>query len=444
MHTCKLEDHLSNICSKIVLPCINSIYGCNRRLRRYNLGLHLKKCPASLVVCSREWNRQVLSTESKSEMKKLSKSYVALQELKGEMEKLDLQFARSDQNLVMDSYKYSRVHRNSQRTEIHPAHPLLPLRKVFKKSASPVFVIPDDDAVDDSSDEENRAKHLHTLGNPDSNFKKFKMVKRYPKKVNEVLKQCNLMIDSEVECIPEIPKGENIRKIANGGTIYTRRCLRVFRRDEYADHQRSQHENTLNSLSELVVRCPNWSRGCTFTCSRLKPKKGKIRFSNYLDAFVSTSDTVLHPTTPALHHLMNALPTIVQYLPSSSIRSLSQTCRSFRANILENCENRGMIEVIWKKLDGVGWVEAGTKCSFSIADHAIEMEWKPANELCEHLSECPYRDTYTFRKERVNVLIREHFETTENVLQKYFRESYELIADDLNALRPPDLSSEEY
>ncbi|VUZ56621.1 unnamed protein product [Hymenolepis diminuta] len=57
MHKCKLGDHMSYICPLAEVPCICASFGCPRRMKRYLLGKHLIKCPASIVHCTVEWNR---------------------------------------------------------------------------------------------------------------------------------------------------------------------------------------------------------------------------------------------------------------------------------------------------------------------------------------------------------------------------------------------------
>lgn len=48
---------MSYICPLAEVPCICASFGCPRRMKRYLLGKHLIKCPASIVHCTVEWNR---------------------------------------------------------------------------------------------------------------------------------------------------------------------------------------------------------------------------------------------------------------------------------------------------------------------------------------------------------------------------------------------------
>lgn len=55
-HVCKLREHLL-LCPNVKVPCINSVNGCSAWLLRGEMGTHLRRCPASVVHCTMEWNR---------------------------------------------------------------------------------------------------------------------------------------------------------------------------------------------------------------------------------------------------------------------------------------------------------------------------------------------------------------------------------------------------
>ena len=67
MHVCKMEDHLT-ICLNAIQPCTNFSYGCPYKFRRKNINQHLQICPASVVVCTMEWNRKPLDLQSTHRM----------------------------------------------------------------------------------------------------------------------------------------------------------------------------------------------------------------------------------------------------------------------------------------------------------------------------------------------------------------------------------------
>ncbi|KAK6759938.1 hypothetical protein RB195_021476 [Necator americanus] len=198
------------------------------------------------------------------------------------------------------------------------------------------------------------SQHLHTLGNESAKYDQIKRVKKRERKMDEFHKIYDLQINFAPESMPEfLVRGENIAFIRAGGSLYTRRCLKTFRRTEYADHHVSQHVRSIDSLSDLVVRCPNWMRGCLFYTKRLTPKSGKIR----------------------------------------ALRSVVFAC----------AKDRSMVSLVWEKCDGC-WVESGIAIDFSVADKTPEYVWEPAQELCNHLSNCTYRDVVEYPEERVPVL----------------------------------------
>jgi F-box protein 30 len=55
-HECKDDEHV-NLCPNVKVFCINNVNGCPLLLPRNQLGIHLEKCPASVVCCTMEWNR---------------------------------------------------------------------------------------------------------------------------------------------------------------------------------------------------------------------------------------------------------------------------------------------------------------------------------------------------------------------------------------------------
>ena len=58
LHQCKLVDH-QEVCSHRVVPCTNAVYGCVSEVKRYELLNHIKRCPASTIVCKCSWTRGI-------------------------------------------------------------------------------------------------------------------------------------------------------------------------------------------------------------------------------------------------------------------------------------------------------------------------------------------------------------------------------------------------
>ena len=64
MHSCKMADH-KTVCQKIKVPCINAGYGCPAILPREKVKCHLEVCPASVTMCTMEWNRSPIYSKSR-------------------------------------------------------------------------------------------------------------------------------------------------------------------------------------------------------------------------------------------------------------------------------------------------------------------------------------------------------------------------------------------
>ena len=51
MHECKVQEHLEDMCSRSLVPCVNATFGCELKMERRKLGAHVQHCPASVLVC---------------------------------------------------------------------------------------------------------------------------------------------------------------------------------------------------------------------------------------------------------------------------------------------------------------------------------------------------------------------------------------------------------
>ena len=66
-HACKEEEHLQ-LCSRVVVPCVNSQHGCPFSFDRRKLNSHLGHCPANVVCCSHVWFRRNRKEREEGEM----------------------------------------------------------------------------------------------------------------------------------------------------------------------------------------------------------------------------------------------------------------------------------------------------------------------------------------------------------------------------------------
>lgn len=99
-HQCKLEDHIE-LCQNSVVSCINENYGCPVEVQRNKMSLHLKTCPANIIICTMEWNRRDCGSLIMPENHK-----VVLQEMKGTASvdhDFDIACAAHDQQILLET-----------------------------------------------------------------------------------------------------------------------------------------------------------------------------------------------------------------------------------------------------------------------------------------------------------------------------------------------------
>ncbi|XP_054611730.1 F-box only protein 40-like [Dunckerocampus dactyliophorus] len=108
-HLCKEEEHLL-LCPKVSVPCLNAAYGCPVQLRRSQQAGHLQVCPASVVVCSMEWNRWPASDAHSHPNPELHWNLLReRQQGVGQDQDLDLALALKDQDHLFHSLKMRKL-----------------------------------------------------------------------------------------------------------------------------------------------------------------------------------------------------------------------------------------------------------------------------------------------------------------------------------------------
>ncbi|CAB3400911.1 unnamed protein product [Caenorhabditis bovis] len=74
LHSCKIPDHVENICRKSTIKCPNFTYGCPHKFMRFKMSSHLENCPCSVVVCGRERSRKAQNKSNTTMLKNWGKS----------------------------------------------------------------------------------------------------------------------------------------------------------------------------------------------------------------------------------------------------------------------------------------------------------------------------------------------------------------------------------
>lgn len=167
LHECKLAEHQDHTCSSLTVPCINSAYGCPRRLPRSKLGSHLARCPASVVTCSLEWNRLHKNPGDKGAI--AAPNYSTLNE-SNSSDLLDLSLAARDQRLLKEALNLPPRLRRTLRNDYTKNFPAVPLAQ---RPSSIVQQSPNEmdqstgslDFLDEDNDIENNRSEYHVPGN---------------------------------------------------------------------------------------------------------------------------------------------------------------------------------------------------------------------------------------------------------------------------------------
>ncbi|XP_061817491.1 F-box only protein 40-like [Nerophis lumbriciformis] len=106
-HLCKEEGHLL-LCPNVSIPCLNAPYGCPAQLRRSQQASHLQACPASVVVCSVEWNRWPANDAHSHPNPELHRNLLSERQ-QGVGQHLDLALALKDQDRLFHSLKMRKL-----------------------------------------------------------------------------------------------------------------------------------------------------------------------------------------------------------------------------------------------------------------------------------------------------------------------------------------------
>ena len=143
-HACKQSEHALS-CLALKVPCINQCNGCPVMVCRSKLGVHLKRCPASVVVCPGEWNRwPVYSQERKARVP------FTQQNLHAKYGQLDVALALRDQRMLNDAMTMPRRVRQSLRNNLTQRFPAVPLGE--RRTTSDTTLTNQESFSDDDSD----------------------------------------------------------------------------------------------------------------------------------------------------------------------------------------------------------------------------------------------------------------------------------------------------
>lgn len=204
-------------------------------------------------------------------------------------------------------------------------------------------------------------------------------------------------------------------------------CLRFSLGSQTFKHK-FQHQTGIDYVDQMVVRCPNWERGCDYCTSRLRPVEGKIRFLNELDSVVHCPET---EESASKTSLTDQPPWVIQKVsyhkeepssPDSQISAWVVSLFSFLGfegppgNSLR-CHRRTAIgrsqmekDYRWMDQRWLGkhlntvFLTFIQRYVFSTGDQPVKMKWEPAGGMCTHLSVCQFGQKKEYSEQRVLVL----------------------------------------
>ncbi|XP_069693934.1 F-box only protein 30-like [Periplaneta americana] len=121
-HACKLSEHRL-LCPNEKVACINAGNGCPVTLIRHQRARHLETCPASVVICTMEWNRwPVCSQERQMHVP------FHVPNPRAKEGQLDIALALRDQRMLNEWMKVPRRTRRVLRNSLTKCFPAVPLQ----------------------------------------------------------------------------------------------------------------------------------------------------------------------------------------------------------------------------------------------------------------------------------------------------------------------------
>ncbi|XP_047104189.1 F-box only protein 30-like [Schistocerca piceifrons] len=434
-HKCKTSEHLL-LCLNLRVPCINSGNGCPFTMPRKERGKHLETCPASVVVCTVEWNRWPTC--------KIKGPHLPRQSHKSGQ--LDADLAQSDERALVKSFE-NPMWKRQYRHCCNNFFPAIPVSKekdgielifndtqdgLSSQESSPAVPVSKQidcnegtfvEALDGSSSPEKSIGQLNTSSSDDvtefesdqeqcsssTNKRVYNFVSNETPVSStslsnnieaEAVEQHSNANENGIDTFSEIssvvlPLSFSLsltidrlpRSQSKPMDIYTFLCAQEFRRDDYGWHYKNVHCDIQGGLDGWVeYRCPLAQYGCTYSIKRLHPCKlgASVIHSEELESFgfkeTANSIEESHSDSDQQQLHLAELPfellsQICLYLDSFSLCNLSKTCRRLRSVCFSRLKERGIILQQWNKIlvnGRVSWVTSKVKWVFSTAFSPIE------------------------------------------------------------------------
>ena len=221
MHSCKMDDHIHEICPESLVPCINYQNGCQAEVKRKQLCEHMSKCPIMLdqIIPSEKIECEsclmLLKETDLPDHRKICMEYKIPCinrhmgcPIKIKRKEMNHHVEHCSASVICCPYTYSRI---GNKNFIHAG-----IRKLCADGYNPV--------------------------QPDEKFLRADM------------------------------KNKAYREPMTLDTYRWGRqpTCKYVRRDEFSNHWKS-HIDFVDGLQDCIVRCPLFSYGCTYSITRFQP-----------------------------------------------------------------------------------------------------------------------------------------------------------------------------
>lgn len=262
VHSCKLDDHLSEICTEYTLQCINVQHGCTEtNIKRKDLLHHMQYCPAivSLIVPS-----DLVQCE--------------------------------DCSLTINENEMQDHHRVCLEHEVHCVNKSSGCVQLMKRKDlnhhlehCPASIVSCSYAYERSADD-----HEGLIAICDSDYT--------PEAVDEKFLQSDIRRTGE-DYLLSLTTSRRAYSLYDHYERYSL-CPEIVRRDEYSSHWQS-HLDFIDFLPQIVTRCPLFSYGCTYSITNYQPspRGHTLDYNPDIPSFV-----ILPPYPKSLEELTSTSP----------------------------------------------------------------------------------------------------------------------------------------
>lgn len=431
-HACKMAEHRL-LCANEKVACINAGNGCPVMLIRYQRAQHLETCPASVVICTMEWNRWPICSQDRQMHVPFHVPNPRAKE-----GQLDIALALRDQRMLNEWMKVPHRTRRVLRNSLTKCFPAVPLHSgSSNEGESPVV------SDDDNLWECKKAPPGLESSVCSELYKSSRETKHCETKVASVLNGKNVILNDnqcstvyfnntklgDIFCsnsiIPPPPSSppmivslgldltlESITRYqTKPKNMYTFLCAQEFRRDEYSWHYKNVHSDIHGGLNGwLEHRCPLAHYGCMYSLRRFYPimKGATVIHNDTLESFgvrpyvpydiSQLKKSAWNSNTRLLQPLLlcelpfEVLRHICRFLDSFSLCNLALTCRRLREVCCSLLEERGLVVLQWRRrLTGskVTWSITHKRWFFSTAFTPVK-EWgfEAGEHMSNHLRSC--------------------------------------------------------